>query len=49
MLFKLHLNKISNFSIIVHITAENQGLQLVTRANQEIELKAQGWNAIKGE
>jgi thiamine-monophosphate kinase len=38
-----------NFSIIGHITAENQGLQLVTRANQEIELKAQGWNAMKGE
>ncbi len=38
-----------NFSIIGHITAENQGLNLVTRANQEIELKAQGWNAIKGE
>ncbi len=36
-----------NFSIIGHITAENQGLQLVTRANQEIELKAQGWNGLK--
>ena len=38
-----------NFSIIGHITEENQGLQLVTRANQEIELKAQGWNSIKEE
>ncbi len=38
-----------NFSIIGHITAENQGMNLVTRANQEIELKAQGWNALKGE
>ncbi|WP_439130167.1 thiamine-phosphate kinase [Polaribacter sp.] len=36
-----------NFSIIGHITAENQGLQLVTRANQEIELKAQGWNSMQ--
>ena len=36
-----------NFSIIGHITAENQGLNLVTRAEQEIELKAQGWNAIE--
>ncbi|PQJ80158.1 thiamine-phosphate kinase [Polaribacter porphyrae] len=36
-----------NFSIIGHITAENQGLQLITRANQEIELKAQGWNGLK--
>ncbi|MGY0408115.1 MAG: thiamine-phosphate kinase [Polaribacter sp.] len=38
-----------NFSIIGHITAENQGLNLVTRANQEIELKAQGWNVLKDE
>ena len=38
-----------NFSIIGHITAENQGLQLITRANQEIELKAQGWNGLKGD
>ena len=38
-----------NFSIVGHVTAENQGLNLVTRANQEIELKAQGWNAMKGE
>ena len=36
-----------NFSIIGHITAENQGLNLVTRAGQEIELKAQGWNALQ--
>ncbi|WP_159949806.1 thiamine-phosphate kinase [Polaribacter septentrionalilitoris] len=36
-----------NFSIIGHITEENQGLNLVTRANQEIELKAQGWNSLK--
>ncbi|GGG92154.1 thiamine-monophosphate kinase [Polaribacter pacificus] len=38
-----------NFSIIGHITAEDQGLNLVTRANQEIALKAQGWNALKQE
>tara|TARA_B110001450_G_scaffold30774_1_gene26841 strand:+ start:2984 stop:4033 length:1050 start_codon:yes stop_codon:yes gene_type:complete len=36
-----------NFSIIGHVTSENKGLNLVTRANQEIELKAQGWNALK--
>jgi thiamine-monophosphate kinase len=36
-----------NFSIIGHITAESQGLNLVTRASQEIELKAQGWNPLK--
>lgn len=35
-----------NFSVIGHITEENQGMQLVTRANQEIGLKAQGWNAF---
>ncbi|MBT3740917.1 MAG: thiamine-phosphate kinase [Polaribacter sp.] len=36
-----------NFSIIGHVTAENQGLNLITRAGQEIELKAQGWNGLK--
>ncbi len=36
-----------NFSIIGHITEKSQGNNLVTRANQEIELKAQGWNAMK--
>ncbi len=38
-----------NFSIIGHITEKNQGMNLVTRANQELELKAQGWNALKNE
>jgi thiamine-monophosphate kinase len=38
-----------NFSIIGHITAENQGLNLVTRAEQEIELKAQGWTSFKND
>ncbi len=37
-----------NFSIIGHITEENEGMNLVTRANQEMELKAQGWNSFKG-
>ncbi len=36
-----------NLSIIGHITDKNDGMNLVTRANQEIELKAQGWNALK--
>ena len=35
-----------NFSIIGHITEENQGLNLITRAGQTIGLKAQGWNAL---
>tara|TARA_B110000967_G_scaffold31757_1_gene30146 strand:+ start:6263 stop:7321 length:1059 start_codon:yes stop_codon:yes gene_type:complete len=38
-----------HFSIIGHITAESQGLQLITRASQEIELKAQGWNSLKND
>lgn len=37
-----------NFTVVGHITEENQGLQLITRANQEIALQAQGWNAFKG-
>jgi len=36
-----------NFSIIGHVTVENQGMNLITRAGQEMELKAQGWNALK--
>ncbi|WP_405610310.1 thiamine-phosphate kinase [Polaribacter sp. Asnod1-A03] len=38
-----------NFSVIGHVTPENQGLSLVTRSGQEMELKAQGWNPLKGE
>lgn len=36
-----------NLSIIGHITEQNQGLQLISRGGQEIELRAQGWNALK--
>lgn len=36
-----------NLTVVGHITEENQGMNLVTRANQEIELKAQGWNSFK--
>ncbi len=35
-----------HLTVIGHITEQNQGMNLVTRANQEIELKAQGWNAL---
>jgi len=35
-----------NLTVIGHITEENQGMDLVTRANQEIALKAQGWNSF---
>ena len=36
-----------NLSIIGHINEQNQGLQLISRGGQEIELRAQGWNALK--
>jgi thiamine-monophosphate kinase len=36
-------------SIIGHITDKATGLNLVTRAGQELELKAQGWNALAKE
>jgi len=36
-----------NFSIIGHVTDKSQGLNLVTRAGQDLELKAQGWNALQ--
>ncbi len=35
-----------NFTVIGHITEENEGKNLITRANQKIELTAQGWNAL---
>lgn len=45
-----HYDKIKgnpHFTVIGHITDKSQGMNLVTRANQELELKAQGWNALK--
>lgn len=38
-----------NFTVIGHITEKNEGMNLITRANQEIELKAQGWNSFNKE
>ncbi len=35
-----------NLSVIGHITEENEGVNLVTRANQKIEIIAQGWNTM---
>ncbi|MGB2129716.1 MAG: thiamine-phosphate kinase [Flavicella sp.] len=35
-----------NFSIIGHMTDKNEGINLVTRANQKMELTAQGWDAL---
>ena len=36
-----------HFTVIGHITEEREGMKLITRANQELKLKAQGWNALK--
>ncbi|QMU62855.1 MAG: thiamine-phosphate kinase [Flavobacteriaceae bacterium] len=38
-----------HLSVIGHITEKAAGMNLVTRANQELALKAQGWNALKEE
>ena len=35
-----------NLTVIGHITDESEGMNLVTRANQKVELTAQGWNAL---
>ncbi|HET7360614.1 MAG TPA: thiamine-phosphate kinase [Salinimicrobium sp.] len=35
-----------NFTIIGHFTEENEGMHLITRDNQKIELIARGWNAL---
>ncbi|WP_430812776.1 MULTISPECIES: thiamine-phosphate kinase [unclassified Carboxylicivirga] len=37
----------ANIYIIGHITSETKGCCLVTNADQEVELQAQGWNPIK--
>jgi thiamine-monophosphate kinase len=36
-----------NFTIIGHLTHENEGIHLITRANTKIPLKARGWNALE--
>ncbi|MBS2210255.1 thiamine-phosphate kinase [Carboxylicivirga mesophila] len=36
-----------NIYIIGHITEESKGSYLVTNADQEVELQAQGWNPLK--
>lgn len=35
-----------NLTVIGHITDKDQGVHLVTRANQKIKLEAQGWKSI---
>ena len=44
-----HFDKIKgnpHLTVIGHITDKNEGINLVTRDNQEIALKAQGWNSF---
>lgn len=35
-----------HLTVIGHITDESEGANLITRANQKIQLTAQGWNAL---
>ena len=41
------IQQVEDVKIIGHITAPALGMQLVTRDNNEFELKAQGWNPMK--
>ncbi len=36
-----------NLTVIGHINKQSEGIHLVTRANQKIEMKARGWNALE--
>lgn len=36
-----------NLTVIGHITQESEGVNLITRANTSIPIKARGWNALK--
>ena len=36
-----------NLTVIGHITAQKEGMHLVTRANTKIPLIARGWNSMK--
>ena len=38
-----------NFSIIGHMTAAHDGMNLITRANTAIPIVARGWNALQNE
>ncbi len=38
-----------NFSVIGHITDASEGVNLITRGNEKIELTAQGWNSLENE
>ncbi len=38
-----------NFTIIGHIADASEGMNLITRANEKITLRAQGWNSLENE
>lgn len=38
-----------NFSIIGHMTDQNEGMHLITRGSEKVKLKAQGWNALQND
>jgi|TARA_B110000014_G_C20072434_1_gene559443 thiamine-monophosphate kinase len=38
-----------NFTIIGHMTDSSEGMNLITRANEKITLRAQGWNSLENE
>jgi len=38
-----------NFTIIGHMADASEGMNLVTRANEKITLRAQGWNSLENE
>ena len=43
------ISEMEDVKLIGHITKESLGRILVTRDDNEFELKAQGWNPLKGE
>ena len=53
LLFTISVNDFSkikgnpNLTVIGHMTAENEGMHLITRADTKIPITAQGWNALK--
>ncbi len=38
-----------NFTVIGHMTDKTEGMNLITRANEKIALRAQGWNSLENE
>ena len=36
-----------NFTVIGHMTEQEEGVHLITRAGEKVEMIAQGWNSLK--